>query len=281
MIILNRATLIFVGSLGLSILASIFGDIKTGLIVLFGTTLISLAWGLERRLKLRQTRLEAQLATVKSEVASKIGLPLVSAYFQVIEEGCPLFKFAAGNAYERTLSFMTALTNGELEVYQDNEVIHYLEFLFRDFPAIRKIRAISSGEFDEWKEDESWWCRRYLELHEAATNRGAEIERIFVVNSRQQEKAVDGVFQKNLEYKVRVKVALQSKISPMDLQAANCLLFYDEHNESRYALVAYHDNHGHFQRAVIHGNRESVRRITEMYSRIDGVARPYGVRIAA
>jgi len=285
MIISNRAAVILVGNLSLSIPVTIWGDFKTGLIVLFGTTLVSLAvslaWELDRSFKAQQARLEAQLAMVKSELGSKIASPLVSTYSQVIEEGCPLFQLAAVTSYQRTLSFLTTLKEGEIEIDQHAEVFHYLGFLFRECPVIRKIKAISTGEFDEWKEEESWWPKQYFGLHEAAINRGVEIERIFVVSSRQQAKAVDVVFQRNNDYHIRVKVAIQSKISPADLQVANCLLFYDEHDEPRYALVAYRDNHGNFQRAVIHGNPESVRRITEMYNRIDGIARPWGALIAA
>jgi hypothetical protein len=276
-----KTVLIYGGVVVLTVAVTVFGSRQNGLVVFFGTTLLAQMWASDRRSKVRHRILEEQLATAKAEFVTKVGLPLLTNYYQLVEEGCPLFKLAAGDAYERTLSHLGNLAKGELVTNQLDEVFHYLEFLFRDSHMIRKIRAISSGEFDEWKEHESWWSRHYLDLHEAAFSRGAEIERIFVVASKQQEKSVQDVFRRNVQHHVQVKIALQSRISPADWQAANCLLFDDEHNEPRYALVAYHDPQGNFQRAVIYGDRHNVRSIADMYNRIEGIARPFGVQIAA
>lgn len=276
----NKNILTYGVGVALSVVVTVFGSPTTGLIVFFGTSLFAQILASERRAKRRHEVLEGQLATAKAEFASKVGL---ADYYHFVEGGgCPLFKLAAGEAYQKTQSDLANLKKGELILHSLDDAFHYVEFLFRDFPAITKIKAISSGEFDEWKEHESWWCKRYLDIHKAAFDRGAEIERIFVVKSKQQERSVRDVFQRNIDYNVQVKIALDSRIRPGDRQASNCLLFYDIHNEPLYALVAHHDQEGNFQRAVIYGaNNQNVRLTADMYNRIEGVARLFGVQMAA
>lgn len=272
---------IFLGIVGLTVLSGIVLSPAGALIVFFGTSILLLFRDIKQHVRSRHKHLEEELATIKRELASKSGLPLVGKYMQLTEDACPLFQRAAHDVYEKAMTELNSLANFELVVYQQTDVFRHLEFLFRDLTTVKTIRAASWGEFDEWSETESWWGKKYLELHHAAHKRGVKIERIFIVNSKQQERAAAGIFKKNLDHYVTVKVALQSRISAADFQAANCLLFYAEQVDPVYALVASHDAQGHFQRAIIYGDPSHIRAITEMYDRIDGIARRYPVLVAA
>jgi hypothetical protein len=220
-------------------------------------------------------QLEIELIKTKSTLAVSMGLPLVTQFLQLQNNDCPLFKRAADEIYQEALSRFDLLHRHEIRTTKLEEVYHWLEFLFRDFVPLKYVRAISSGEFNEWRATDSWWIKHYLGLHQIAHRREVSIERIFIVKGKHLVKTYDDIFQRNAKYNVYVKIALQAGITHADQQVGNCMLFFNESKEPVYALVAYHSNHGNAEEFIMYSDPQKIKLIAETYARISSVARPY------
>lgn len=249
-----------------AILLSVIGLIVTNINVL-----LELRNELEERLH----TLDVELATIKHELATKAGLPLISKYVELQERNCPLFRRAALEVYKNALADLDALAEYKISVPTLEEVFYWLEILFCQIPIIKSIRAISFGEFKEWQECNTWWMQNYLRLHRVALQRGADIERVFIVKSHHYATLVQDVFRNNIKHHINVRVGLHARIQQADMQNSNCLLFFDEQHEPLYALVAKHDHKGDFESAVIYGDPDAVKRIAASYYRIKGISEPY------
>jgi hypothetical protein len=281
------------GVTGLSILISIFFSRPVALIsgILFTVGLliiqnITVHREFKSALDLKITQVQTnvlnaiqmvatELSTVKGEIATKTGLPFVSKYLELHDGSCPLFKYAAGRVYQKAVHDLNALANQQILITDEADVYDWLQFLFK-LPEIQRIKATSYGEFKEWKAVETWASRDYFELHRMAHQRGATVERIFIVRNEHQAKGGDAVFIFNhhCKYHVLVKVVLEGRIRAADLHARNCLVFCNERDEPLYALIAQHNREG-FQSAVIFGAPAEVEKVTTMYSHIDEEAEPY------
>lgn len=271
-----------VGMLGVSIMAGILLSPMAGIVVASGTTVAGLFWSIlslvyDTRAELQAglEQLAIEIEKTKDKFAISAGLPFVARYLELQGDNCPLFKRAADEIYHGALSGFDLLHRHELRTTKLEEVYHWLEFLFRDFAPLREIKAISSGEFNEWRATDSWWIKHYLQLHQIAAERDVKVERIFILKGKHQEKTYEDIFQRNAKYQVHVRLALRDRISSADHQLGNCMLFYAEAKEPVYALVAHHNSHGGAEEIIIYRDPQRVRQIAETYSRIASAARPY------
>lgn len=284
------------GVLGVSVLASIFLSPTAGVMVACGTTIAGLFWNIlsqnhdilsqnhdilrqihDLRVELHTEveKLAIEITKTKDEFAVSAGLPLVSQYLELQADNCPLFKQAADEIYQQAVSGFELLHRNELRTTRLEEVYHWLEFLFRDFGPLKKIKAVSSGEFNEWRATDSWWIKHYMQLHLIAHEREVQIERIFILKGKYQIKTFEDIFQRNQRHQVQVKLAIHDRISSTDHQMGNCMLFYTESKEPVYALVAHHDNHGQAEEIIIYRDPQKIRRIAEAHARISSVAKLY------
>lgn len=223
----------------------------------------------------RLTSLEIELVTIKNALAREPPFPFDVKYLQLQVRNCPLFKRAALRLYRKATAELDTLAEYQLFVSDLEEVFHWLEILFCEIPMIKSIKAISCGEFEEWQESGNWWMQNYLRLHKIAHERGAEIDRIFIVKSHEHAAEVEKVFKSNLKYHIKVKIGLEAMIQRTDMQCSNCILFFNEQQEAVYALVAEHNHEGDFRSAVIYGDPEAVKGVVASYSRINRVSEPY------
>jgi hypothetical protein len=214
-----------------------------------------------------------ELATVKNQIATKTGLPVDGKYLELQHDGCELFKYAADRVYQKARKDLEALANRQITIINQEDVYEWLAFLFKS-PNIMSIKATSYGESKEWMAVDSWWLREYVALHRSAQQRGASIERIFIVKNEHDAKSVEGVLRNNRKYNVSVKVAFERRLRPPDLHAKNCLVFCNERDEPLYALIAQHNREG-FQSAVIFGAPHEVEQVATMYHHIAQIAEPY------
>jgi hypothetical protein len=215
----------------------------------------------------------AELARLKGEIATKALLPVDGKYLELKHGGCELFKYAADRVYQKAIKDLDALSNRQITINDQEDVYDWLAFLFKS-PNIMSIKATSYGEVKEWMAVDSWWLREYIALHRLALQRGASIERIFIVKGDHEAKSVEGVLKNNRKYNVSVKVAFERRIRDADLFAKNCLVFCDEHDEPVYALIAQHTSKG-FQSAVIFGAPHEVEQVATRYNHIAQIAEPF------
>lgn len=270
------------GILAATILTGVFFSAPVGVMIGillaiagFFIEMINLTLDLRNHLVRRLIRVESELDTIKTELATKAGLPFVGKYLQLHEGSCPLFKRAAAKVYQNAIIDLDRLAQYQLHIDQQEEVFYWLEILFCQIPSIMEIKALSFGEFKEWQMCDTWWMKNYLRIHESARSRGAQIERIFIVRSNNHMKGVEDAFRNNVKHHVKVKLAMQGRIKSLDMQNSNCLLFYNERKEPLYALVAQHNQRGEFENAVIYGDPQRVRLVANSYHRIDSISELY------
>lgn len=218
--------------------------------------------------------LAAELNTINGELATKAGLPFVGKYLALNESGCPVFIHAASRVYMEAMAKIDLLATGQIHISTDDEVLDWLEFLFQ-LRDIKFIKAISSGEFKEWERPDSRFMQHYLSLHRTAQESGVSIERIFVVKSDNHARLWNNVFKFNLKHSILVRLAQEEHIRDNDRSITNCLVFYDQRLEPKYALVARHNQKEQFESAVIFGAPEKVRAIADGYHRIEGISEIY------
>lgn len=282
---------LFLSSLGvliISALAGIFLSATAGILVACATTIACLYWSIlshlydiqtlihDNRTELQKDldRLAIEVSRIQGEFAEQAGLSIVTQYLQLRDHDCPLFTKEAEEIYQETVDKFAMLQRHELRTDNHEQVYHWLEFLFRDFDSLKRIRAISSGEFNEWRAVDSWWIRHYLRLHQIAHARGVQIERIFILKAKNQVRTYEDVFRRNIDYNVDVKIALRDRIGPADFKVGNCMLFYTERKEPIYALVAHHNHHGDLEGVVIYRDTQAIKHIAEAYERIASIAKP-------
>jgi hypothetical protein len=266
----------------LSLLAKIFLTSTTSIAIGLGLTILGIFIDMKFHQIMNQVKIENELASLKNEVigmkrelASASGFPLVNKYLELQEGPCPFFKQAARETYQNAVKRFEHLSRYQLHAANLDEVYHWLEILFQDVTIIKEIKAISTGEFSEWRDTNSWWSGHYLNLHNIAHARGVKLDRIFIV-SKYQEKSGEDVFQTNINYHVSVKIASHNNIEPQDVHHyGNCILFYNEQSEPIYALVAHHSSDGHCENVIIYGDPQEIRPIFEAYKRIERVSNPY------
>jgi hypothetical protein len=276
------------GVLSISILAGISLSPMAGILIACATTNAGLFWSIlsliyDTRADFQAglERLALEIAKTQDEFAARAGLPLLTQYMELQDDDCPLFKQAADEVYQDAKNRLTKLHQHELHTDNLEQAYRWLEFLFRDFGPLREVKAISSGEFNEWRATDSWWIKRYLRLHQLAHERGIRIERIFIIKAKHQLKTYEDIFQRNVEYHVKVKLALHGRVGSADHKIGNCILFYTERKEPVYALVAQHDKHGELEHIIVYRDPQKIKHIVESYERIDSVAKSYSTVTAA
>lgn len=268
--------LLSLGGLVISVLAAIFLSTTAGIIVAFALTIAYIFYDIRVEIRAGREQLEREIIKMRDEFAVKLG-PL-SRLIQIRDNNCPLFSQAAEEIYQEALNRIELLERRELRTTNLEEVYHWLEFLFCHFADLKVIKAVSSGEFDEWRATDSWWIEQYLRLHQVAHTREIKIERIFILKTKRLVKTYEDIFQMNAKHHVQVKLAAHSHISHADHQLGNCMLFYTDNKEPIYALVAYHNNHGSAEEVVIYSEPQKIKPIAEAYARISRVAESYSTK---
>jgi MFS superfamily sulfate permease-like transporter len=219
--------------------------------------------------------IDAELLRIETRLAKKPDLPLESKYLQIQERNCPVFRRAASRIYKNAIAELDTLSGYQIVITDLEEVFYWLDYLFCHLLTVKSIKAVSFGEFKEWQDLDDWWMQNYLRLHRTAHERGADIERIFIVKSHHSAATADDVFKTNVKHHVNVKIGLQGSIQRADMQNSNCLLFFNEEKEPMYALVAKHNHKGDFESAIIYGDTETVRLVATSYHRIEGISEDY------
>jgi MFS superfamily sulfate permease-like transporter len=280
----NKKALLWstVGATVVSVLSGIFLSPAVGVIIgillsviYLIVTSIDFIIELKSELTEKLAAIDAELLRIDTRLATKPDLPLEGKYLQLQERNCPLFRRAASRIYKNAIAELETLSGYQIFVTNLEEVFYWLEILFCQILIIKSIKAISFGEFKEWQDLDDWWMQNYLRLHRIAHERGAEIERIFIVKSHHFAVTVQDVFKSNVKHHVNVKIGLQGSIQRADMQNSNCLLFFNEEKEPVYALVAKHNHKGDFESAIIHGDPETVRLIAASYHRISSISEHY------
>ena len=212
---------------------------------------------------------------VPSQDAQNGGFPVVNAYSNLQDDPCPLFKKAAEDKYNEANAFFLDLLHDRIEIYSMEKVAEILEFLFCEVTEIKKIYAVSHGEFDEWR-DTGWWMRNYLRIHDLAVERGVEIKRIFILETEKQIKSEEDIFDKNKQQGVEILTALKQRISVQDLhEAGNCLIFCKSSNEPIYSLQAKHSGDGGLEKITIFRDYQHITQLVEAFKRIEANANSF------
>jgi hypothetical protein len=263
---------------GGTVLSGIFLSPAIGVLTGLLLSTIGLVLEVKTESSQRLTAVETQLVTIQTTLAREPPFPFDLKYLQLQERNCPLFKHATLLAYKKATADLDALAQYELFINDLEGVFYWLEQLFCEISIIKSIKAISCGEFDEWQQSDNWWMHNYLRLHKTAIDRGAEIERIFIVKSHDDAATVDRVLKSNVKNRISVRVGLQGSIQRHDMQCSNCILFFNDQHEALYALVAQHNYQGDFENAVIYGDPEKVKGVLASYLRIKSISEPYHSR---
>lgn len=227
-----------------------------GLVVMFGIVTLQLL--VDVRLNLHQP--------------VPIEISFLNSYTKLRESPCELFREAAVAKLRTVNAYFDDLANGHLLVQNQSEVFDLLNILFCNIDVIKEIRATSFGEVDEWR---TWWGKQYLDIHKAATKRGAKVERIFILRSEDEVKGAVDVMRTNAAYGV-VKYALRSAISQGDFNNANnCMVFFNRERVPVYSLQAVHDGDGKFLSAVIYNDLPHIKPVIDSYSHINAMSVPF------
>ena len=247
--LLGLAFSVFIGFYSRSILEGVFA----GAIVLIIALLVDV-----------RLRLESQASLEQS---------LLFSYTRLLYSKCELFREAAHSKLREMNAYFEDLVGGQIVLDSLPEVYGYLEILFTQLKAVRMIFATSFGEFDEWRDLDSWWARQYVELHRQASRRGVKIQRIFILRADQDAAGVSDVFRANIQVKVGVKHVFKRGVTIEDFKsAANCIIFSGKNGDPLYAIQAVHDQDGKFSKAVIYNDSEHVEALVAACHRIESVA---------